>query len=144
MRPNKTREETRTRGGRMGRRGQSSRGACGRGDVSKKKREEGNKKMVCGREGWKEKHEKKYGEQLELETIIFFQAVNPNQVSTCRWPAWIHVLSACLLISGPAIRSFCVPARRRASVFILECVTHTSCALPVRQSSVEQQDLRSF
>lgn len=76
--------------------------------------------------------------------LLLSSGCESHQATTCCWPVRIHVLSACLLISSPVIRSFCVPARRCVSVFILECVTHTSCALPMRQSSMEQQDLRSF
>lgn len=83
---------------------------------------------------------KKKGESRFASDSSHLLAAGPT---TCWWPARIHIPSACLLISGPAIRSFWEPARRCVSVFILESVTHTSCALPVRQGSMEQQDARS-
>lgn len=84
------------------------------------------------------------GESVFSVGLISSSGCESHQATTCCWPVRIHAPSAFLLISSPAIRSFCVPARRCVRVFILECVTHTSCALPMRRSSMEQQDLRSF
>lgn len=44
----------------------------------------------------------------------------------------VCVPSACFLISSPAIRLLCVLACRCAGVFILECVSHTSCTPPLK------------